>query len=88
MKTSFGYSKFNNSYEAERDRRMIEVVHVGLGPLGQMMVRSAVERGCFHVVGAVDTDPAKIGKDLGELCGMARLGIPVCSRFQETNGRQ
>jgi hypothetical protein len=67
---------------------MIEVVHVGLGPLGQMMVRSAVERGCFHVVGAVDTDPAKIGKDLGELCGMARLGIPVCSRFHETIGRQ
>jgi hypothetical protein len=63
--------------------RMIEIVHVGLGPLGQRMVRSAVERGCFRFVGAVDTDPAKVGKDLGELCGTRTLGTPVCSRFAE-----
>ena len=48
---------------------MIDIVHIGLGPLGQMMVRSAVGRGSFRIVGAVDTDPAKIGKDLGEFCG-------------------
>ena len=56
---------------------MIEVIHVGIGPLGQMMVRSAVARGSFRIVGAVDTDPAKIGKDLGELCGIERLGVTV-----------
>jgi len=43
---------------------MIEIVHIGLGPLGQMMVKSAVARRGFRVVGAVDTDPAKIGRDL------------------------
>jgi hypothetical protein len=62
---------------------MIEIVHVGLGPLGQKMVRSAVERGSFRVVGAVDTDPAKIGKDLGELCGMWRLGVSVCGTLED-----
>ncbi len=56
---------------------MIDIIHIGLGPLGQKMIRSAVERGSFRLVGAVDVDPAKIGKDLGELCGVKRLGIPI-----------
>jgi hypothetical protein len=58
---------------------MIDIVHVGIGPLGQMMVRSAVARGNFRIVAAVDTDPAKIGKDLGELCGIEPLGVTVCA---------
>ena len=62
---------------------MIEIVHVGLGPLGQMMVKSAVERGSFQIVGVVDTDPAKVGKDLGELCGIGRLGVPVCGTLDD-----
>jgi 4-hydroxy-tetrahydrodipicolinate reductase len=56
---------------------MINTVHVGIGPLGQKMVRYAVERGCFNIVGAVDPDPEKAGKDLGELCGIEPLGIIV-----------
>jgi hypothetical protein len=62
---------------------MIDIVHIGLGPLGQKMVKSAVERGSFRIVGAVDTDPAKIGKDLGELCGTSSLGIPVSGSLDE-----
>jgi len=62
---------------------MIDVLHVGIGPLGQMMVRSAASRGGFRIVGAVDIDPAKIGKDLGELCGIGRLGIAVSGSLDE-----
>jgi len=62
---------------------MIEIVHIGLGPLGQMMVRSAVGRGTFRIVGAVDNDPAKIGKDLGEFCGLSRLGVPIVGTLGE-----
>ncbi len=62
---------------------MIDLVHIGLGPLGQMMVRSAVVRGSFRIVGAVDTDPARIGKDLGEFCGTARLGVAVSGSLDE-----
>lgn len=43
---------------------MENIVHVGIGPLGAKTVRYAVERGCFNIVGAVDTDPEKAGKDL------------------------
>jgi len=62
---------------------MIEIVHVGIGPLGQMMVRSAASRGSFRIVGAVDTDPGKIGRDLGELCGIKRLGVVVSGSLDE-----
>jgi hypothetical protein len=62
---------------------MIDVVHIGLGPLGQKMVRSAVQRGSFRIVGAVDTDPAKIGKDLGEFCGIGPLGVTIVGSFDD-----
>jgi 4-hydroxy-tetrahydrodipicolinate reductase len=48
-----------------------------------MMVRSAVTRGTFRIVGAVDMDPAKIGKDLGELCGLKRMGVPISGSLDE-----
>lgn len=62
---------------------MINTVHVGIGPIGQEMVKYAVERGCFNIVGAVDPDPDKAGKDLGELCGINPLGITVSSNLDE-----
>jgi len=65
---------------------MINTVHLGIGPLGQRMVKYAVERGCFNIVGAVDTDPDKAGKELGELCGIEPLGITVSSNLDEAIG--
>lgn len=62
---------------------MTNIVHVGIGPLGAKTVRYAVERGCFNIVGAVDTDPEKAGKDLGELCGINPLGIAVNGSLEE-----
>ncbi len=62
---------------------MANIVHVGIGPLGAKTVRYAVERGGFNIVGAVDTDPDKAGKDLGELCGIDSLGIAVSSSLDE-----
>ena len=62
---------------------MINTVHLGIGPLGQRMVKYAVERGCFNIIGAVDTDPGKVGKELGELCGIEPLGITISSNLDE-----
>ncbi|HEY3299097.1 MAG TPA: dihydrodipicolinate reductase [Armatimonadota bacterium] len=56
---------------------MINVVQVGLGPLGQKIVRFAQERNGIKIVAAVDPASDKAGKDLGELCGIAKLGIVV-----------
>ena len=63
--------------------QMANIVHVGIGPLGAKTVRYAAERGCFNIVGAVDTDPDKAGKDIGELCGIDPFGIAVSSSLDE-----
>ncbi|NQW03015.1 MAG: dihydrodipicolinate reductase [Acidobacteria bacterium] len=58
----------------------IKVLHIGLGPIGAGVVRQVATRKGFKIVGAVDIDPAKVGKDLGEICGVGRkLRIKVTS---------
>ena len=61
---------------------MINIIQVGLGPLGQKAVRYALERGTIRIVGAVDPAPDKAGQDLGSLCGIKkRTGIVVRSNL-------
>ncbi len=68
---------------------MINIVHIGIGPIGQRMVKYAVERGCFNIVGAVDPDSDKAGKELGELCGIKPLGIMISINLDEAmKGRE
>ena len=50
----------------------IRVLHVGLGPIGVGVVRQCASRKGFKIVGAVDLDPAKIGKDLGDVAELGR----------------
>ena len=50
----------------------IRVLHFGLGPIGAAVVRQVAERKGFRIVGAVDIDPAKVGRDLGEVAGVGR----------------
>jgi 4-hydroxy-tetrahydrodipicolinate reductase len=50
----------------------IKVLHVGLGPIGAGVVKQVVDRRGFKVVGAVDIDPAKVGRDLGVVTGLGR----------------
>ena len=50
----------------------IRVIHFGLGPIGAAVVRQVASRKGFKVVGAVDIDPAKVGRDLGDVCGVGR----------------
>jgi hypothetical protein len=56
----------------------IRVLHVGLGPIGVAVVRQCASRKGFKIVGAVDLDPEKIGKDLGDVAELGReLKVPV-----------
>jgi hypothetical protein len=50
----------------------IRVIHIGLGPIGAGVVKQVANRKGFKIVGAVDIDPAKTGRDLGEVCGVGR----------------
>jgi 4-hydroxy-tetrahydrodipicolinate reductase len=53
-------------------KRPIRVLHFGLGPIGAAVVRQCASRRGFKIVGAVDIDPAKVGRDLGEVAGVGR----------------
>ncbi len=50
----------------------IRVLHFGLGPIGAAIVRQVASRTGFKMVGGVDIDPAKVGRDLGEIAGVGR----------------
>ncbi|HWO88378.1 MAG TPA: hypothetical protein VNL98_04430 [Gemmatimonadales bacterium] len=56
------------------------VLLMGLGPIGAAVGRQLASRRGFRLVAAVDIDPAKVGKDVGELLGLGRsLGVKVVS---------
>ena len=55
----------------------IRVVCYGLGPIGIGIARLALARAGVAVVGAIDLDPQKIGRDLGALVGAADAGVIV-----------
>ena len=50
----------------------IRVMHVGLGPIGCAVARQLAERKGFRIVAAVDVDPNKIGRDVGEIAALGR----------------
>jgi 4-hydroxy-tetrahydrodipicolinate reductase len=50
----------------------IRVFHVGLGPIGAGIVRQVAAKKGLTIVGAVDIDPAKVGRDLGEVVNAGR----------------
>jgi hypothetical protein len=53
-------------------------MHFGLGPIGAAIVKQVATRPGFKIVGAIDIDAAKAGRDLGEVVGLPkRLGAKV-----------
>ncbi|HEY1913083.1 MAG TPA: hypothetical protein VGG73_19320 [Vicinamibacterales bacterium] len=56
----------------------IRVMHFGLGPIGAAIAKQVATRSGFKIVGAIDIDPAKIGRDLGDIVGLPRrIGVKV-----------
>ncbi len=58
--------------------RKIKVIQFGLGPIGCRSVKYLMERGHFSLVGAIDSDPQKVGVDVGELAELKEpLGLAI-----------
>ena len=56
----------------------IRVLHFGLGPIGAAIVKQVAARPGFKIVGAIDIDPAKADRDLGDVVGLPRrLNVKV-----------
>ena len=60
-------------------RKKIRAIQYGVGPIGASLVRLMREKEAIEVIGAIDTDPAKAGRDLGEVVGAtdAPWGIEI-----------
>jgi 4-hydroxy-tetrahydrodipicolinate reductase len=50
----------------------IRVLHVGVGPIGIAVARQVASRAGFDCAGAVDIDPVKAGKDVGDVISLGR----------------
>ncbi len=62
----------------------ITVAQYGIGPIGIQIVKLLLTKPWVKIVAAVDVDPGKIGKDLGEIIGIdKRLGIEVTPDLRE-----
>ncbi|HVS33003.1 MAG TPA: dihydrodipicolinate reductase [Thermoanaerobaculia bacterium] len=56
----------------------ISVAQYGIGPIGAEIARLLLTKPWVRLVAAVDIDPKKIGKDLGEVIGLGReTGVKV-----------
>jgi 2,4-diaminopentanoate dehydrogenase len=61
----------------------LSVVQYGIGPIGAEIARLLLTKPWVKLAGAIDIDPNKIGKDLGEVIGLGRsVGVPVTPELQ------
>ena len=59
------------------------VVFYGLGTIGRGALKLALESGAFTVVGGVDPRKDMIGRDLGELVDMKKIGVVVSPTLEK-----
>jgi 4-hydroxy-tetrahydrodipicolinate reductase len=56
----------------------VTVVQYGMGPIGCLVARLVAVRPDMRLVGAVDADPHKVGRDVGDVASLGRpLGVDV-----------
>ena len=62
----------------------MKVMQIGLGHIGAAVTRLLMDKPDWHIVAAVDTDPAKYGRDIGHVVGLERaLGVVVRDTFPD-----
>ncbi len=59
------------------------ILHVGLGPLGRMILGDSLARRLGRVVAAVDVDPELVGRPLAELVDAAEGSLRVLSSLEQ-----
>ena len=63
--------------------QQITVAQYGIGPIGAEIARLLLTKPWIKLVAAVDIDPSKAGKDLGEVIGLnEKVGVKVTAELQ------
>jgi len=67
--------------------KKIKVAQFGLGPIGLEALKLAAQQPWLEIVGAVDIDPAKVGRSLTDVTGLGQLdGLRVVRDLEELFG--
>lgn len=71
-------------------KKKIRVVQYGVGPIGASIVKLMRQKQALEITGAIDFDPAKAGRDLGEVVGAADApwGVRVYAEAGEALDKQ
>ena len=66
-------------------KKKIRVIQYGVGPIGASIARLMREKQAIEIIGAIDNDPAKVGRDLGEAAGAsdAPWGVKISADAKE-----
>jgi 2,4-diaminopentanoate dehydrogenase len=66
-------------------KKRIRAIQYGVGPIGASIARLMREKQAIEIIGAIDTDPAKVGRDLGEVVGAsdAPWGVRISKDAKE-----
>jgi 2,4-diaminopentanoate dehydrogenase len=69
-------------------KKKIRAIQYGVGPIGASIARLMREKQAIEIVGAIDSDPAKVGRDLGEVLGAANApwGVTISGNAEEVLG--
>jgi hypothetical protein len=69
-------------------KKKIRAIQYGVGPIGASIARLMRSKHAIEIVGAIDTDPAKAGRDLGEVAGApdAPWGVIISADAQDVLG--
>lgn len=57
----------------------VKVGIYGVGYIGRLLAKELLRRG-YEIVVAIDVDPNKVGKDLGELIGCDKIGVKISNK--------
>ncbi len=65
-------------------KKRIRAIQYGVGPIGAGLARLMREKQSIEIIGAIDTDPEKAGRDLGEVVGAADApwGVSITSHAE------
>jgi 2,4-diaminopentanoate dehydrogenase len=66
-------------------KKKIRAIQYGVGPIGASIAKLMREKQAIEIIGAIDLDPAKAGRDLGEVAGArdAPWGVLISADSKE-----
>jgi len=81
--------KYSNCATESTVKKKIRAIQYGVGPIGAAIVRLMRTKKSIEIIGAIDSDPAKAGKDLGDLLGAADApwGVQVTNDAETMLGK-